>query len=197
MADDNGTSTDTDVTDGGQQSGDQDTGPQNGNTGPDTDSGAGQQDNQQGSSTDKDDDKTDWKAEAAKWKTLSRKHETKVKELSPLAAKLKEIEDSQKSELDKVKEREGALAIELQKYKVAEIRRAAASAAGLDSEFADLITAADEEEATEQAKRIAERLQAAAKQPGATNFKQGARTSPPPQRTRDALLRGLAGYGDR
>lgn len=197
MADDNDTSTDNDVTDGGQQPGNQNNGSQNDNTGSDTDSGARQQDSQQDSSADRDDDKTDWKAETAKWKALSRKHEAKVKELSPLAVKLKEIEDSQKSELDKVKEREGALAIELQRYKVAEIRRTAASAAGLDSEFADLITAADEEEATEQAKKIAERLQAAAKQSGTTNFKQGARTSPPPQRSRDALLRGLAGYGDR
>jgi hypothetical protein len=154
-----------------------------------------QQDNQDQQS-DKDKE-PDWKAEATKWKTLARKHESKVKELSPLAAKLKEIEDSQKSEIDKIKEREQALQVELQGYRVAEIRRAAASAAGLDSELAEFITAVDEEEAKAQAERLAERFKATAKQQQSADFKQGTRTTPPAPQSRDDLLRALAGHGRR
>lgn len=113
-------------------------------------------------------------------------------DLKKKSAELDKIRDSQKSELEKAKDRETALAVELQKYKVAEIRRAAASAAGLDPEFADFITAADEQEAEEQAKKLAERLKAKA-----PDLKQGTRTSPPPQRSRDELLRGIAGFGPR
>lgn len=113
-------------------------------------------------------------------------------DLKKKSAELDKIRDSQKSELEKAKDRETALAVELQKYKVAEIRRAAASAAGLDPEFADFITAADEQEAEEQAKKLAERLKAKA-----PDLKQGTRTSPPPQRSRDDLLRGIAGFGPR
>jgi hypothetical protein len=154
-----------------------------------------QQDNQD-QQPDKDKE-PDWKAEATKWKTLARKHESKVKELSPLAAKLKEIEDSQKSEIDKIKEREQALQVELQGYRVAEIRRAAASAAGLDSELAEFITAVDEEEAKAQAERLAERFKATAKQQQSADFKQGTRTTPPAPQSRDDLLRALAGHGKR
>lgn len=113
-------------------------------------------------------------------------------DLKKKAAEFDKIKESQKTELEKAKDRETALAVELQKYKVAEIRRAAASAAGLDPEFADFITAADEQEAEEQAKKLAERLKAKA-----PDLKQGTRTSPPPQRSRDDLLRGIAGFGPR
>jgi len=111
-------------------------------------------------------------------------------ELKKAASRLKQIEDSQKSELDKAKDRETALQVELQRYRVAEIRRAAASAAGLDSDLADLITAADEDEAAEQARKIAERLKAKA-----PDLRQGARTSPAAPKNRNDLLRAIAGYG--
>jgi hypothetical protein len=115
-------------------------------------------------------------------------------ELKKKAARLQQIEDANKSELDKAKDRETSLQVELQRYKVAEIRRAAASAAGLDSDLADLITAADEEEAAEQARKIAERLKVPAKAP---DLRQGARTSPPAPQNRNDLLRTIAGYGPR
>jgi Domain of unknown function (DUF4355) len=118
-------------------------------------------------------------------------------ELKKRSAKLKEIEDGQKSELQKVQEREQALQVELQGYRVAEIRRAAASAAGLDSELAEFITAVDEEEAKAQAERLAERFKATAKQQQSADFKQGTRTTPPAPQSRDELLRALAGHGKR
>lgn len=127
--------------------------------------------------------------------TRERKKFADYDDLKKKASEFDKIQNANKSELDKAKDRETALAVELQKYKVAEVRRAAASAAGLDPEFADFITAADEEEATEQAKKLAERLKASAK--SAPDLKQGTRTSPPAPRSRDELLRGIAGYGPR
>lgn len=47
---------------------------------------------------------TDWEAEATKWKALARKHETQAKENAGAATKLKELEDADKSEIDKLKE---------------------------------------------------------------------------------------------
>lgn len=113
-------------------------------------------------------------------------------DLKKAAAKLRQIEDAQKSELEKAQERETALQVELQKYRVAEIRRAAASAAGLDSELAEFITAVDEEEAKAQAEKLAERFKATKQ---SADFKQGPRTTPPAAKSRDELLRAFAGYG--
>ena len=114
--------------------------------------------------------------------------------LKKKASELDKIQESQKSETQKLNDRLAAQAIELQELRVEKIRRAAASAAGLDPEMAEFITAADEDEAAEQAKKLADRLKPAGK-PGAPDFKQGTRSTPPPQRSRDELLRGLAGFG--
>lgn len=116
-------------------------------------------------------------------------------DLKKAAARLKQIEDANKSELEKIKERETALAVELQRYKVAEVRRAAASAAGLDPEFAEFITAADEDEAKAQAEKLAERLKASTSNGKSADFKQGPRTSAPAPKSRDDILRAFAGYG--
>jgi hypothetical protein len=48
---------------------------------------------------------TDWQAEAEKWKKLSRDNETKAKANADAAKRLAEIEDSQKSETEKLTER--------------------------------------------------------------------------------------------
>lgn len=44
---------------------------------------------------------TDWEAEANKWKKFSRQHEDEAKSLRPAAAKLAEIEEQNKSEVEK------------------------------------------------------------------------------------------------
>lgn len=51
---------------------------------------------------------TDWKAEAEKWKTLSRKNEERAKAAEPAAKKLAEIEEQQKTELEKAQARADA-----------------------------------------------------------------------------------------
>jgi ribosomal protein S18 len=114
--------------------------------------------------------------------------------LKKKASELDKIQEGQKTETQKLNDRLAAQAIELQELRVEKIRRAAATAAGLDPELAEFITAADENEAAEQAKKLADRLKPAGKQ-GAPDFKQGTRSTPPPQRSRDELLRGLAGFG--
>jgi protoporphyrinogen oxidase len=114
-------------------------------------------------------------------------------DLKKKAARLQQIEDGQKTEAQKLNDQLAAQAIELQELRVERIRRAAASAAGLDPDLAEFITAADEVDAAEQAKKLAERLKATKTPP---DFKQGTRSTPPPQRSRDELLRGLAGYGN-
>jgi septal ring factor EnvC (AmiA/AmiB activator) len=115
-------------------------------------------------------------------------------DLKKKAAKLQQIEDGQKTEAQKLNDQLAAQSVELQELRVEKIRRAAASAAGLDPDLAEFITAADEGEATEQARKLAERLKANTKST-APDFKQGTRSTPPPTRSRDELLRGLAGFG--
>jgi hypothetical protein len=115
-------------------------------------------------------------------------------DLKKKATEFDKLQEGQKTEAQKLNDRLAAQSIELQELRVEKIRRAAVSAAGLDPEMAEFITAADENEAAEQAKKLADRLKPSGKQ-GAPDFKQGTRNTPPPQRSRDDLLRGLAGYG--
>lgn len=183
MADDDGTASTDDNTDK------QDT--SSNPAQPDTGTDDSTQQDQPSSSTDKDKEDTDWKAETEKWKALARKHESRVKELTPKAAKLQELEDKNKSELQKKEEQLAAQATELQELRIEKIRRSAASAAGLDPDLAEFITATEEDAAVEQAKKLAERV----KTQKSPDFKQGARQSPAPSRSRDELLRGIAGYG--
>lgn len=113
--------------------------------------------------------------------------------LKKKAGEYDKLQEDQKTELQKKEDRIAEQAIELQRYKVAEIRVAAAKAAGLDPDLAEFITAADPDEAEEQAKKLAERFKTSAAKP--PDFKQGARQTPPPKRSRDELLRGIAGFG--
>jgi hypothetical protein len=53
----------------------------------------------------------DWKAEAAKWKALARKHEDQAKANADAAKRLKELEDADKTEIQKLSD----LAAEAQK----------------------------------------------------------------------------------
>jgi len=52
---------------------------------------------------------TDWKAEARKWEQRAKENSAKVAELSPLAARLAEIEESNKTAEQKTAERVAAL----------------------------------------------------------------------------------------
>lgn len=114
-------------------------------------------------------------------------------DLKKKAAKFDELEAAKKSEVEKLNDQLTAAQVELQGFKVAEIRRSAADEAGLPAKYAKFITAADEAEALEQAKELAEGLKR--DEPKRVDLKQGTRTTAPQPASRDELLRGLAGYG--
>lgn len=73
----------------------------------------------------------DWKAEAEKWKALSRKNETEVKALRPAAQKLAELEEAQKSELEKAQARADAAEKKTQETELAALRASVALEKGL------------------------------------------------------------------
>jgi hypothetical protein len=115
-------------------------------------------------------------------------------DLKRKASEFDKLEDAKKSEAQKLNDQLAAAQVELQGYRVAEIRRNAAVEAGLDQRHAEFITAADAEQALEQAKRLAEAFKPATTQPGRPDLKQGARPQAQQTMSRDDLLRGLAGY---
>lgn len=156
-------------------------------------------DRSNGGEQDTEDKNTDGETKKlkAQWEKANREAaglRKRLKELEPLAKRAKELEDAQKTEVEKLNDQLAATQVELQGLRVEKIRRDAATAAG-DPELAEFITAADEETAREQAERLAERFKKA--EPKRPDLKQGARTQPAQQMTRDDLVRGLAGYGRR
>lgn len=112
------------------------------------------------------------------------------------ASEFDKLEDAKKSEVQKLNDQLTAAHVELQGYRVAEIRRNAAVDAGLDQRFAKYITAADETEAIEQAKELAEHFKQVEQQKR-PDLKQGARQQTAQTLTRDELLRGMAARGHR
>lgn len=139
--------------------------------------------------TEVDESSLDARAKAAleKVRREARNLRQRIKELEPAARKLKDIEDKDKSESQRLNEKLTALEQQLAEYKVREVRTAAAAAAGLPVSMAQFITAADPEEAKQQAKTLAEFGKTQA------DFKQGARKTPPAGLTGDELLRKMAG----
>lgn len=115
-------------------------------------------------------------------------------DLKKKAAEFDKLEESKKTEAQKLNEQLAAAQVELQNYKVAEIRRTAAVDAGLDQRYAKYITAVDEAEALEQAKELAKDIrQPEQKKP---DLKQGSRQQAPPNESKDHLLRRMAGYAN-
>ncbi|GAB3209796.1 hypothetical protein GCM10027294_25620 [Marinactinospora endophytica] len=112
----------------------------------------------------------DWEAEAAKWKTLARKHETRAKELLPAAERLRELEDAQKTQLERLQgQYEDALGAATRAQH--ELwRERAARRHGLDDELIEFLTGESEEELEERAKvlaaKLATRVEAAKPKPG-------------------------------
>lgn len=127
------------------------------------------------------------KAALDKVRREARNLRQRIKELEPAARKLREIEDKDKSEAQRLGDKLNELERQLADYKVREVRTAAAAAAGLPVSMAQFITAADPEEAKRQAKTLAEFGK------GQADFKQGARKTPPAGLTGDELLRKMAG----
>lgn len=112
----------------------------------------------------------------------------RLKDLEPAAAKLKELEDRDKSETQKLTEQLAALQTRIADYEVREVRAAAAAAVGLPAELAQFLTATTAADAKEQAKKLQQYAKA-----NPVDLKQGARTNSAPQLTGDQMIRRMAG----
>jgi len=144
--------------------------------------------------TDNEPDETalDEKAKAAlaKVRREAANLRQRLKELEPKAAKLKEIEDKDKTESQKLADQLAEANKKIATFQLREVQLEAASAAGLPANMAQFITATDPTEAKAQAKMLAEWGKAGN---GAVDFKQGARPNTQPKLTGDEVLRRMAG----
>jgi septal ring factor EnvC (AmiA/AmiB activator) len=113
-----------------------------------------------------------------------------LKELQPAAKRLRELEDKDKSESQKLAEQVASLERQIAGFEVREVRAAAAAAAGLPAHMAKFISADDPEEAKQQAKSLAAWGKTGAAAP---DLHQGARPAPPHKVTEDEFIRNLAG----
>lgn len=106
--------------------------------------------------------------QAAYWKAQSRKHENRVNQLSITSEELKrlkqsdkelqEIRDKDKSDLDKANEQLASAQVRITELETDNLRRDAATAAGLNADMAQFITAADADTAKQQAETLAQRM---------------------------------------
>lgn len=69
---------------------------------------------------------TDWQAEAEKWKTLSRKNEERAKAAEPAAKKLAEMEEANKTEIEKAQARADLAEKELNSTRIEALRNSVA-----------------------------------------------------------------------
>lgn len=85
----------------------------------------------------------DWAAEAAKWKALARKHEDASKANADKAKRLDELEESQKTELQKAADRAAAAEAKVAEIEARAMRAEVAAAKGVP---AALLTGSTQEE---------------------------------------------------
>lgn len=108
----------------------------------------------------------DWKAEAEKWKSHSRKNEEKAKANADAAAKLREIEDANKSEQEKLAEALEAARNDANTTKAELARMRAAVKYGLSEDDLELLGSGDADEIETRAEKLAARLAASTKPEG-------------------------------
>lgn len=144
--------------------------------------------------TDDSDEELDPKVKAKleKANREARNLRQRVKELEPLAQRIKDYEDANKSETQKLSDQLAEREVELQTLRVERVRNQAGQAAKLDPDMWEFITSADPAEALAQAKRLAARM--ALPEPGAANLRQGSRTPAKPPASANDALRAMAGY---
>lgn len=150
-----------------------------------------QQDAVQETDDDSDDSTLDPKAKTAleKVRREAANLRKRLKDLEPAARRLRELEDKDKTENQKLTEQLAELQTKILEHEVREVRVAAATAAGLPASMAQFITASDPDEAKAQAKALAE----FGKGGQGADFKQGARQNSGQKATGDDWLRRMAG----
>lgn len=147
MADDNGTGTETGPGSGGDSTTEPTNQPQQ--TGGQDGGGQGA-----GDSGTQDSGGKDLQAEIAKWKALARKHEQRSRENSKAAERLAELEDANKTELQRLQERADKAERERAAERAERFRLIAASQHGLPSELATYLGDGEEDEITERAEAL-------------------------------------------
>lgn len=110
---------------------------------------------------------TDWKAEARKW-------EGRAKENSNAADRLKELEDAQKSEIEKATARAEAAEKALTAATLDRDRMSVALAKGLDPDLAPLLSGESKDDIEKQAELLASRLTTSKPKPRVGDLKSGA-----------------------
>lgn len=155
---------------------------------------------------------TDWESEATKWKALSRQHENKhlaalgfkskdeITQLRATAQKHQELEDAQKSELQRANERATGVEQQLTELRSTNARLLAAATHNIPPDLIDLLGSGSDEEINTRAEVLAERLKASAPPPAATQHRPvesltpGAATaSGSAEATPDQWIRTMAG----
>lgn len=100
------------------------------------------------------------------------------KEAETLRRKLKEIEDRDKTEAQRLADRAAAAEAELTALRTESVRARVALAKGLPADLLEFLTASDEESLSEQADRLLARLAPAAPGRPMGDVDQGVRTTP-------------------
>lgn len=155
-------------------------------------------------------DPKDWESEATKWKALARQHENKhlsalgfkskdeIDQLRQAAKKQAELEDAQKSELQKANERAQTVEQQLSDMRSTNARLMAAATHNIPPDLIDLLGSGTDEEINARAEVLAERLKASAPTTPASqrpveSLTPGAAPSSAAPTDPDAWIRKLAG----
>lgn len=130
--------------------------------------------------------------QAAYWKHHAQKHERRAKgygqytpdQVKTMASRLAEIEDAQKTEQQRLEERAAAAERQAAQLQAANARLLAAATYGIPADLVDLLGEGDDEQISDRARLLAEKLTASAPQP----------TPAPPMSTRpvESLKPGAA-----
>lgn len=138
--------------------------------------------------TDTADGEMDWKKEAEKWKSLARKHEAAAKANAEAARRLKEAEELEKSETQKLLEQLEAEKQQASKLQAELMRLRVALTKGLPAELASRLQGETEEELAEDADRLMALLNPPASTVPRASSRQGSTSAGPAD---DPLLRDL------
>lgn len=128
----------------------------------------------------------------AKYRREAANLRKQLKALEPTAKRLKEIEDRDKTEAQKLTDQIAELQRQVDDAKVREVRAAAAAEAGLPAHMAAFITADDPDDAKTQAKALMAWGKGSTGG-GTPDLRQGARQTPAQKVTADDLIRQMAG----
>lgn len=104
-------------------------------------------------------EETDWQAEADKWKALARKHEKTANQNKDAAARLKNIEDANKTELQRAQEAQQEAERQRDEALGTHARIMAAATHDVPVELIDLLGTGTDEEIDERAQLVATAIQ--------------------------------------